>query len=201
MVKGGNRNMMQSMAQQQRAEAKAATRRDQQARKRARPLLREIEEARRDGDLRKVAELRKKLEQMGITLGSRAAKGAERDLLRASDLEQPAKLGHVLRQFGQSDRETIEAGTDVATVPQVLTLMNGFLDQRVLNGDSALRRDLTLATDGERRVRVAYLTMLNRQPSADELNQWRRLIAINGRTAINDLVWVLCNCNEFRFVR
>jgi len=201
MVKGGNRTMMQSMAQQQRAEAKAATRRDQQARKRARPVLRELEVARRDGDLRKVAELRKKLEQMGITLGSRAAKGAERDLLRASDLEQPAKLGHVLRQFGQSDRETIEAGADVATVPQVLTLMNGFLDQRVLNGDSALRRDLTLATDGERRVRVAYLTMLNRQPSADELNQWRRLIAINGRTAINDLVWVLCNCNEFRFVR
>ena len=138
---------------------------------------------------------------MGVNLGSRAAKGAERDLLRASDLEQPARLGHVLRQFGQSDRETIDAGSDVATVPQVLTLMNGFLDQRVLNGESALRRDLTLATDGERRVRVAYLTMLNRQPSAQELERWRRLIAVNGRKAIDDLVWVLCNCNEFRFVR
>jgi len=201
MVKGGNRSMMQSMAREKRAEAKAAQRRDQQARKRARPLLRELEEARRDGDLQKVAEIRKRLEQMGVNLGSRAAKGAERDLLRASDLEQPARLGHVLRQFGQSDRETIDASTDVATVPQVLTLMNGFLDQRVLNGESALRRDLTLAADGERRVRVAYLTMLNRQPTDAELDRWRRLIAVNGRKAIDDLVWVLCNCNEFRFVR
>ena len=201
MVKGGGRSMMQSMARQKRAEERAATRRDQQARKRARPLLRELEEARRDGDLPKVAELRKRLEQMGIQLGSRAAKGAERDLLRASDLEQPARLGHVLRQFGQSDRETIDASTDVATVPQVLTLMNGFLDQRVLNGESALRRDLQLAADGARRVRVAYLTMLNREPSAAELDRWRRLIAVNGRKAIEDLVWVLCNSNEFRFVR
>lgn len=201
MVTGGGRNMMQSMAKQQRAEAKAATRRDQQARKRARPLLRKLEEARRDGDLQKVAVIRKQLEQMGVNLGSRAAKGAERDLLRASDLKQPADLGHVLRQFGQSDRETIDASTDVATVPQVLTLMNGFLDQRVLNGDSALRRDLTLARDGERRVRVAYMTMLNRQPTEQELERWRRLIAVNGRTAIDDLVWVLCNSNEFRFVR
>jgi hypothetical protein len=201
MVKGGNRGMMQEMARERRAEAKAAQRRDQMARKRARPLLRELEEARRDGDLPKVKELRKRLEQMGVNLGSRAAKGAERDLLRASDLEQPARLGHVLRQFGQSDRETIDASTDVATVPQVLTLMNGFLDQRVLNGESALRRDLQLAADGERRVRVAFLTMLNREPTADESDRWRRLIAVNGRKAIDDLVWVLCNCNEFRFVR
>ncbi len=201
MVKGGGRGMMQAMARQDRAEERAATRRDQQARKRARPLLRELEEARRDGDLRKVAEVRKRLEQMGVNLGSRAAKGAEKDLLRASDLEQPARLGHVLRQFGQSDRETIDASTDVATVPQVLTLMNGFLDQRVLNGDSALRRDLQLAADGARRVRVAYLTMLNREPSEAELDRWRRLIAVNGRKAIEDLVWVLCNSNEFRFVR
>ncbi|MEC8651381.1 MAG: DUF1549 domain-containing protein [Planctomycetota bacterium] len=201
LVKGGNRNMMRTKAKQERDNAKAAERRSQQARKRARPMLRQLEEARRDGDLQKVAALRKQLEQMGVNLGSRAAKGAERDLLRASDLEQPARLGHVLRQFGQSDRETIDAGSDVATVPQVLTLMNGFLDQRVLNGESALRRDLTLATDGERRVRVAYLTMLNRQPSAQELERWRRLIAVNGRKAIDDLVWVLCNCNEFRFVR
>ena len=201
MVKGGAGNMRRAMARQQRAEEQAATRRDQQARKRARPLLRAIEDARRVGDQRKVEELSKRLEQMGVNIGSRAAKGAERDLLRASELPQPSRLGHVLRQFGQSDRETIEAGTDVATVPQVLTLMNGFLDQRVLNGNSALRRDLTLAPSGERRVRVAYLTMLNREPTAAELERWRRLIAVNGRKAIDDLVWVLCNCNEFRFVR
>ena len=200
-AQGGMRGMMQQMTQDRRQEAKDAQRRDQMARKRARPLLRELEEARRDGDLPKVAQLRKRLEQMGVDIGSRAARGAEKGMLRASDLEQPARLGHVLRQFGQSDRETIDASTDVATVPQVLSLMNGFLDQQVLNGESALRSDLKLAADGQRRVEVAYLTMLNRAPTAEETDRWRRLIAVNGRKAIEDLVWVLCNSNEFRFVR
>jgi hypothetical protein len=83
----------------------------------------------------------------------------------------------------------------------VLTLLNGFLDQRVLEGQSALRRDLATATDGERRVRVAFLTTLNREPTADELREWRREIAVHGSTVVNDLVWVLCNSNEFRFVK
>ena len=119
----------------------------------------------------------------------------------ASHLEQPAPLGHVLREFGQADRDTIDSSSDVATVPQVLTLMNGFLDQRVLDGQSALRRDLQFAADGARRVRVAFLTTLNREPTADELDDWRRQVAVNGARTLNDLVWVLCNSNEFRFVR
>lgn len=201
IAKGRRGNMMQSMAQQRKKDARAQAAKDRAARKRARPLLRKLEDARRDGDLNRVAQLRKQLEQMGVNLGQRAAKGAERDLLRASDLEQPARLGHLLREFGQSDRETIDASGDVATVPQVLTLMNGFLDQRVLNGQSALRRDLQFATDGARRIRVAFLTTLNREPSAEELKDWRRQVVVDGPRALNDLVWVLCNTNEFRFVR
>lgn len=201
LAKGGAREMMREMVAEQRQESREQAERDARLRRRARPLLRELEAARRDGDPNKVAEIARRLEQMGLKLGERAAKGAERDLLRASDLEQPARLGHLLRQFGQSDRETIDAGTDVATVPQVLTLMNGFLDERVLNGESALRRDLSTAADGERRVRVAFLTVLNREPTAEELDDWRREIAISGRDTIEDLVWVLCNSNEFRFVR
>ena len=79
--------------------------------------------------------------------------------------------------------------------------MNGFLDQRVLNGESALRRDLQFATDGARRIRIAFLTTLNREPTAGELNEWRRQVAIHGGSTLNDLVWVLCNSNEFRFVQ
>jgi hypothetical protein len=86
-------------------------------------------------------------------------------------------------------------------VPQVLTLLNGFLDQRVLGGASALRRDLEFADDGARRVRIAFLTTLNREPSEAELDEWRREIAIHGISVVKDLVWVLCNSNEFRFVK
>lgn len=201
LVKGGRGSMMRSMAKERRKELAQQKAREKAAKRRAAPLMKQLADARRDGDLLRVNELQKQLAEMGINLGERASKGFEQDLLRASDLEQPARLGHILREFGQSDRETIDAFTDVATVPQVLTLMNGFLDQRVLNGQSALRRDLQFAPDGARRIRIAFLTTLNREPTEEELTDWRRQVAVNGKGTLNDLVWVLCNSNEFRFVQ
>jgi hypothetical protein len=165
------------------------------------PLLRDLRQARRDGDQRKVQQLADELQRIGLPLGQRAARGREGDLVRASDLAQPAPPNHLLRQFGQSDRETVDGAAAVATVPQVLTLLNGFLDQRVLEGQSALRADLETAPNGERRVRIAFLTTLNREPTPDEALDWRKAIAIHGEAVVKDLVWVLCNSNEFRFVR
>ncbi len=194
------RMMRQAMNDRQ-AQAKQAAVNDAKLRKRARPLLRELAMARREGDQERVREIAEKLETMGVPLGRRAAKGNERGMIRASDLEQPAPLGHLLRQFGQSDRETIEASNADATVPQVLTLLNGFLDDKVIRGQSALASNLLTAVDGRRRVEVAFLTTLNRKPTDEETRAWRRTIAIHGKDAISDLVWVLCNTNEFRFVR
>ncbi|MBL8755350.1 MAG: DUF1549 domain-containing protein [Planctomycetes bacterium] len=174
---------------------------DAELQKKAQPLLRELAAARRAGDPKKVQELAQQLEGLGLPLGQRAARGREGDLMRASDLTQPAPTSHLLRQFGQSDRETVDASNTAATVPQVLTLLNGFLDQRVLEGQSALRADLETAGDGVRRVRIAFLTTLNREPTDKEAADWRKAIAIHGEATIKDLVWVLCNSNEFRFVR
>lgn len=193
--------MMRSAMQEEAQKARAAMVNDAKMRRRARPLLRELAEARAEGDQQRVAEIAEKLETMGVPLGQRARKGAERGMIRASDLEQPAPPDHLLRQFGQSDRETIEGSNSDATVPQVLTLLNGFLDERVIRGASALAGDLVTAPDGRRRVEVAFLTTLNRHPTASETREWRRAIAIDGDQAIKDLVWVLCNSNEFRFVR
>ncbi|MFY9341794.1 MAG: DUF1549 domain-containing protein [Planctomycetota bacterium] len=174
---------------------------DAELQKRAQPLLRELGQARREGDQKKVAQIAQELANMGLPLGQRAGRGREGDLQRASDLQQPAPPNHLLRQFGQSDRETVDAASSVATVPQVLTLLNGFLDTRVLEGQSALRADLDTAPDGERRVRVAFLTTLNREPTPAEAQDWRKMIAVHGDAVVKDLVWVLCNSNEFRFVR
>ncbi|MEO6598130.1 MAG: DUF1549 domain-containing protein [Planctomycetota bacterium] len=192
---------MRAMQQRQAEEARMELAADAELQRRARPLLGKMAQARRDGDQKEVTAIGEELERMGLPLGRRASRGREGDLLRASDLQQPTPPNHLLRQFGQSSRDTVDSSSDVATVPQVLTLLNGFLDQRVLEGQSALRRDLELAANGERRVRIAFLTTLNREPTADEVQEWRRAIAIDGQTAIKDLVWVLCNSNEFRFVR
>ena len=48
------------------------------------------------------------------------------------DLPQPAPNGHFLREFGQSDREQIQTSHTDASVPQVLSLMNGFVEDYVL---------------------------------------------------------------------
>lgn len=201
MVQTRGRNVLRMRAEPDADEARREREADAELQKRARPLLRELAKARRNADQERMVEIAQQLEAMGLPLGQRARRGREGEFVRASDLVQPAPAGHVLRQFGQSDRETVDAASTAATVPQVLTLLNGFLDQRVLSGQSALRRDLELAESGERRVRVAFLTTLNREPTDDELRTWRRAIAVEGATAIQDLVWVLCNSNEFRFLR
>lgn len=196
------RNPMMMQAQRERQEeTQRQLAADSELQKRARPLLQKMAMARRQGDQKQVVEIAQELERMGLPLGQRASRGREGDMLRASDQPQPSNPSHLLRQFGQSDRETIDASSTAATVPQVLTLLNGFLDQKVLQGQSALARDISTAENGERRVRVAYLTALNREPSEDELVNWRRAIAVHGQDAIKDLVWVLCNSNEFRFVQ
>ena len=48
-------------------------------------------------------------------------KGFSRNLLRASELPNPAPAGHFLRQFGQSDRDLIQNASDEASIPQVHT--------------------------------------------------------------------------------
>jgi hypothetical protein len=192
---------MRALQQKQQEEMRQQRAADTELQKKAQPLLRQLNQARRNGDQKQVAAIAEQLQQLGIPLGQRAARGREGDLLRASDLQQPAPPNHLLRQFGQSNRDTVDSASAVATVPQVMTLLNGFLDQRVLEGQSALRASLETAANGERRVRVAFLTTLNREPSAMETQEWRRAIAIDGEAVVKDLVWVLCNSNEFRFVR
>jgi len=174
---------------------------------RAQPLFREYLAARRRGDLIASQKLADEIRALGFTIpGERlqrvgAANANDNSLMRAVDLPQPAPASHLLRQFGQSDRETVDGASREGSVPQVLTLMNGFLDQRVLAAGSALRRDLEAADTATARVEVAYLTVLSRRPSEAELDEWRSILTVEKDQGVRDLVWVLCNSNEFKFVQ
>jgi hypothetical protein len=108
-------------------------------------------------------------------------------LVRASELPQPAKPGHLLAEFGQSNRERIEASHADSTVPQVLALRNGFVDQVLLGTPGSPARR---AKD----VGAVFRTVLSREPSAEERERW-------GSAALSDLVWALVNTREFLFVR
>lgn len=130
--------------------------------------------------------------------------------LRASELPSPAPAGHFLREFGQSDREQIDNSNTEPAVTQVLSMMNGYVEQRISRDDSSLLMQAVLsAKDVGERTETVFLSMLNRKPDAREAAYWARQFknVANPRDlsqvkeVYSDLIWVLANSNEFVFVK
>ena len=129
---------------------------------------------------------------------------------RASEMVSPAPAGHFLRQFGQSDRESIDnANTDPA-VPQVLSMMNGYIDEKIARDPaSVLMQTVLTAKDEKQCTDLIFLAMLNRKPSSSEARSWKKDFAEAAqgkdkskvKEVFADLIWMLANSNEFIFVK
>lgn len=124
------------------------------------------------------------------------------ELVRASELPGPLPLGHFLRQFGQSDRETIEGGRTVATIPQILAMFNGPITHAMLEQGSVIYDEVTSHAPREA-IDVVFLSVLSRRPSADD-----RALAIkeinsadNKAAGCGNLIWALLNTREFIFIQ
>jgi Protein of unknown function (DUF1549)/Protein of unknown function (DUF1553) len=127
--------------------------------------------------------------------------GFSQDLVRASEVESPARPGHFLRQFGQSDRETIENASTEATVPQILTLLNGPIYGQLTNRNSVLTKNLARARDAEQVLDVLYLSILARPASEREAKIALPRIQKDRARGIADVVWALLNTQEFMFAQ
>ena len=103
-------------------------------------------------------------------------KGYNSQLMRASEIATPAPPGHFLREFGQSDREIIENSSREASVPQALTLLNGIIYGAVFNERSPLSANLSRAESDEDKIEVLFLSLLNREPSEQELEDCLQLV-------------------------
>ncbi|QEG21786.1 DUF1549 domain-containing protein [Mariniblastus fucicola] len=160
-------------------------------------MNKQINNARRAKDREKMRELM----IMRAELVSKARSRTQK-YLRASEMQSPAPAKHLLREFGQSDRETIEnANTDPA-VTQVLRLMNGFVDSTIgKDQNSVMTRNVLYADNENEAIEAVYLTMLSRMPTSSEKRVWRKDFREDSKTAYTDLVWTLINSNEFIFVR
>ncbi len=199
MVRFTDPERYRAMKRRERQQAQSGQRVErEEMQRRARELRNEMRKARRAGDRKRIAELRAEVEQLQRKGRKRAA---SRGLTRASDLPSPAPAAHLLRQFGQSDREQIEAAHTDASVPQVLTLLNGFVEQRMMQPASLLMRNIAEAKAPGDKVRTAYLAILGRLPESRELSMWKRDLDGGGPTASRDLVWTLMNTHEFRFIQ
>jgi hypothetical protein len=162
--------------------------------KELRAKLRKAEKRKRSGEVQR---LRRLLQEKG--LNNPALRNA--GFVRAAELPSPAPAGHFIRQFGSSDREQIANANDAASVPQVLSLMNGFVDNTLLpNKQSELWRTVNDAGTNNDRITILYKTLLNREPSRTEMTQSTRDMRTYKDEALEDLLWVIVNSREFMFV-
>ena len=92
-------------------------------------------------------------------------------LARSSELPQPAPENHFLRLFGQSDRLVSDTNTTDGSVPQMLQLMNGPVQEMITQGSTTLVLAAKEATPAEQVTslylracpRIAYFLDANRE--------------------------------------
>ena len=126
---------------------------------------------------------------------------------RASELPSPAPANHFLREFGQSDRRVIDNANLEPSVPQVLSMMNGILEQNICRDpNSVLMQQAVQAGSSQECIETVFLTMLSRKPNRKELKAWLPEFdaAVGQRQnamvdTFSDLIWTIANSNEFIF--
>ena len=122
-------------------------------------------------------------------------------LLRASELDQPAPDGHFLREFGQSQRISIDGGNHSGSEPQVLMLMNGPVQEMLTSRESLPFRTMAVkATPGDK-VESLFLTVLGRKPTTRERESAMLTLTAEGEDGPANLIWALINSLEFLFVQ
>lgn len=127
-------------------------------------------------------------------------KGLSPAFVRAAEIPTPIRLGHFLRQFGQSDRREIDAFNKNPNITHSLALMNGELTQAALEPDSYLRKKLQPIENVDQRIHALHQSILVRGPTLDETKQCQALFA-DSPTPEADLIWALLNSPEFLFVQ
>ncbi|MBM3968304.1 MAG: DUF1553 domain-containing protein [Planctomycetes bacterium] len=149
--------------------------------------------------LKKVEQLAEVRKEESKEKNKRLYKGQE--LVRASELPQPLPDGHFLRQFGQSDRQTIADSHTDGTVPQLLTMFNGPVTHMMLEQGSVIYNEVTQATTTDGQINKIFVILLNRHPTTAEKAVAQREIKLAGPAGIGNVIWALLNTREFLFVQ
>ncbi|NCY03112.1 MAG: DUF1553 domain-containing protein [Planctomycetia bacterium] len=122
-------------------------------------------------------------------------------LARASELPSPLPPNHFLRTFGQSDRELISASSTAGSVPQVLFMFNGQITHMLLEKNSTIYNNIVKKKTISDGVKVVFLTILSREPDAEELSTAMAQVKTDGPAGYGNVVWSLVNTREFMFVQ
>ena len=185
---------------------KAASSKMDNMKKTYKTLSNQAKKARKKGDKEKakdlyaqLAELRDSMKKVQTDMSVKRNK-TRREFVRASEVESPAKPSHFLRRFGQSERDIIDGASKEASIPQALTLLNGKVEDYLINNQySFIARTLRDTDDVSKKIELAYLSVLTRKPTAKESSMLKQRFAKDAVQAQKDMIWVLVNSNEFMF--
>ncbi len=125
--------------------------------------------------------------------------GALKGVVRASELRSPAPNGHVLQMFGQSDRILLDSAIKEANTTQVLSMMNGAVEELVVANRDA---HIYALSDGsvKDRIRALFYGILSRAPSESEMQLMETEVEERSRKGYRNIVSALVNSREFIFV-
>lgn len=122
-------------------------------------------------------------------------------LARASELPMPLPSDHFLRQFGQGDRELIEAANTDGNVSQILAMLNGEITHMMLEAGSVIFDDTVKAKTVNDRIDVIFLTILSRKATTSEETIAKAEIKDSGNAGYGNVIWALINTKEFLFIQ
>jgi hypothetical protein len=122
-------------------------------------------------------------------------------LVRAAELPKPAPAGHFLREFGQSDLESISASSTDGSVPQVLQMFNGPITHMLLENKSLLYDNVTDQPSVDGRINTIFLSILSRKPTHAEKQVAEAEIREHKEAGYGNVIWALVNTREFLFIQ
>lgn len=122
-------------------------------------------------------------------------------LARASELPLPLPPDHFLRQFGQGDRELIEASSTDGSVSQILTMFNGEITHMLLERGSVIYDNVLRVGPVSDRINVIFYSILTRPPRSSEEEVARQEFKASGAAGYGNVIWALINTKEFLFIQ
>lgn len=124
----------------------------------------------------------------------------DRNLVRSSYLQYPAPGGHLIRQFGGSDKEQIDNSNSEPNTTQVLNLLNGFVETNILNKkDADFITQMQSEKSKQNQVNNAFLSILSRKPNSKESGILKDFI--DEANGFKHVSWILLNSHEFIFIK
>ena len=122
--------------------------------------------------------------------------------MRSSYLQSPAPGGHLIRQFGGSDRQQIDNSNSEPNTTQVLNMLNGFVEKNILANKGADFIELMKDEKSKsKQIENVYLSILGRKPDSSELRELKGLLDDQDANSYKHVAWILLNTHEFMFVQ